>query len=232
MKKATLVTAIILGFTLNTTAVQAEASQEENVGFISGAISGAVIGGPIGFFVGGIAGVLIGEQVEKANQLDDVKAELANNSSEKAAIEEELASLKQQSYDQSFDTTSGAEWITEGLTLNLMFTTNSAELSANDHQMINRLANVLTEYPELKIRLDGYSDTRGNENMNMTLSQSRVQSVEKAFESVGISASRLIIRAHGETLATATLGDIDGYALDRRVSVNFITSEKESVAQN
>ena len=229
MKKATFTAAIVLAFTFNTGAVKAEASKEGNVGFFSGAIAGAAVGGPVGFIVGAIAGSLTGEQVHKANELEQ---ELAKQQDENQLIQQELASVKQDGMKFSSQQADGSDWITQGLTLNLMFTTNSAALSESDNHMIERLAGILNEYPELNVRLDGYADPRGDEVTNMKLSQARTKAVEQAFDSLGISASRLTIQAHGEAEATDETGDLDAYAMDRRVSVNFFTAEDVSVAQN
>jgi len=229
MKKATLTAAIVLAFTFNTGVVKAEASKEGNIGFFSGALAGAAVGGPIGFIIGGVAGSLTGEQVHKANQLEK---ELVKQQDENQMIQQELASIKQDGMQPSSQQVDGSDWITQGLTLNLMFTTNSAALSDTDNHMIERLAGILNEYPELKVRLDGYADPRGDEVTNMKLSETRTKAVEQAFDALGIDASRLTIQAHGETEATNETGDLDAYAMDRRVSVNFFTAEDVSVAQN
>lgn len=232
MKKTTLLTAILLATSLSTTNVRAESSTEENVGFFSGAIAGAAIGGPIGFIIGGATGVLIGEKVEKGNQFDNVQAELTKQQTEYQQIQQQLVTLEQKTSQVETQLATGADWITQGLTLNLMFTTNSTELSDNDKHMILRLSKVLSEYPELKIKLDGYADPRGDEISNMKLSEDRIKSVEQAFTELGISTTRLNIQAHGENNASDSNENPDSYALDRRVSINFFTEEDVFVAQN
>jgi len=232
MKKTALVTALVLGFSLNITSVKAEATTEENLGFFSGAIAGAAVGGPIGFIVGGVAGALTGNQVHKANQLDETKVKLSEQLNQNQEIQQQLAELQQGAQQIKSSLSSSAEWLTQGLTLNLMFTTNSAELSQNDHLMISRVSKIVTQHPELKVLLDGYADPRGSNESNMTLSEARTKAVEQAFDAQGISSSRLIINAHGETKATNQSGNLDAYAMDRRVSVNFLRAEEVSIAQN
>lgn len=232
MKKAALVTALVLGISLNTTLVKAEASTEENIGFFSGAIAGAAVGGPIGFFVGGVAGALTGNQVHKANQLDETKIKLSEQLDQNQEIQQQLTELQHGAQQIKSSLASSAEWLTQGLTLNLMFTTNSAELSQNDHLMISRVSKIVTQHPELKVLLDGYADPRGSDETNMTLSEARTRAVEQAFDAQGVSSSRLIIKAHGESKATTQSGNLDAYAMDRRVSVNFLLAEEVSLAQN
>ncbi len=230
MKKLIIVSSLIAALAINTTSVQADASTEQNVGFASGAITGAAVGGPIGFIVGAIAGVVLGEQVEKANQLDDVSAELTQSKSDKQALETKIAELHVSLNKHHNLSSARVDWLTQGLTLNLMFTTNSTELSKTDQSMIKRLSKVLAEYPDLRVRLDGYADPRGSEQENLQLSLKRTESVELAFESLGVDPSRLSIQAHGES--QAKIGDNDGYAMDRRVSMIFFTQSNEVVAQN
>lgn len=230
MKKLIAVSSLIAALAINTTSVQADPATEENVGFASGAITGAAVGGPVGFIVGAVAGILMGGQVEKANQLDEVTTKLDESKNQQQALETEIADLHDSLEQKQSLSGAKVDWITQGLTLNLMFTTNSSELSQADQSMIQRLSKVLGEYPELNIKLDGYADPRGSKDDNLQLSLKRTRAVEQAFESLGINSSRLSIQAHGESKAKK--GSNDGYAMDRRVSVNFFTNGNDVVAQN
>ena len=116
--------------------------------------------------------------------------------------------------------------------MNVMFTTNSSNLSDADVAAISRLSRVLKEFPELNIRLDGYSDPRGNKADNLILSQKRAESVKQAFKKFGISPARVVINAHGEMTIADTNVDLDAYAMARKVSVNFSTQPSDRVAQN
>ena len=122
--------------------------------------------------------------------------------------------------------------MTQGLTLNLMFATNSTELSSTDLSLIKRLSNILQEFPELALKLDGYADPRGKEIDNMKLSEQRTQAVEIAFQAQGLDTSRVLSEAHGESTTTTNIDGLDGYAMERRVSINFVTIQKATLAQN
>ncbi|WP_444994192.1 OmpA family protein [Aliikangiella sp. IMCC44359] len=225
MKKVIVISTLLVTSIIQ--AGQAKASsKEENIGFASGALAGAAIGGPVGFLVGAVAGVLVGEQVEKAGRLDDVKMELELTSQREALLKEKLSQAEEMANSTETD------WATDGLTLNLMFTTNSAELASSDYENIKQVASILSKYPELNIRLDGYSDPRGSKADNLTLSQQRVDKVKQVFESFGIDTKRLLGTAHGEIEVVAEQSNVDSYALARKVSVNFITQSEEQLAQN
>jgi len=232
MKKTTLISTLLLSIALSSSTVKAEASKEENVGFFSGAIAGAAVGGPLGFIIGGASGAILGEQVAKANKLDEVKNELAIQQQDYKEIHQQLEVVQQKAQEVEKQLINNAEWMTQGLTLNLMFATNSTELSTTDLGLIKRLSNILREFPELTLKLDGYADPRGNELDNMKLSQKRAKAVEVAFQEQGIAPSRVITEAHGETRITSDIDDSDSYAMERRVSINFLTVEKSTLAQN
>lgn len=227
MKKALVISTLITAAIFNSSSAQAESSTEENVGFASGAVAGAAIGGPVGFILGGAIGVIFGDQVAEANELE---AELAATKHKESLLKEEVAMI-QENLRLENETNMDAKWVTEGLTLNLMFTTNSAELSDADLVNIKRISQILTQFPDLKIRLDGYSDPRGSKDHNMLLSQKRVDSVVAAFESQGVAQERLVGLAHGEVDGFTNHTDIDAYAMARKVSVNFVTANNQ-LAQN
>jgi len=231
MKKTLLASTICAILAFNASTATAESSEEENVGFLAGALSGALLGGPVGFVIGGISGVVMGEQVNKANQVERMEQQLLVEQDENQAISTKVEQLEAQISTSTSQAMKAADWITEDLTLNLMFTTGSTKLSANDLQMVTRLSKLLTEYPELNIRLNGYSDIRGDEESNMALSESRTRVVEQAFADNGIDSTRLNITAHGEAESSSTTNP-DDYAMDRRVSINFYTPSSSTVAQN
>ncbi|MBV1911187.1 MAG: sortase-associated OmpA-like protein PdsO [Kangiellaceae bacterium] len=232
MKKAIAMTILTATIASTIPEARAESSTEENVGFLSGAVTGAAVGGPIGFFVGGIVGVLVGEQVEKANKLDQTEQVLIQKEAEFNAVESELAFVKEQVDKAQDEIKTTNQWITEGLKLDLMFTTNSIELSPKDEEIINRLVSLLVQFPEIRIKLDGYADPRGLEQTNLELSLARAEAVKTAVTEQGIDSSRLLIQAHGEQESTNDVSDPDSYAFDRRVSVNFLIEQPSTLAQN
>jgi len=231
MKKAIAITALVTAIALGSNPAKAEASKEENIGFASGALAGGAVGGPVGFIIGAVTGALIGEQVEKANKLDGVEAELTNAINAENQLKKELAMI-QETMEYQQTAAIEADWLTEGLTMNVMFTTDSSALSDADISTIKKLSTVLNEFPELKIQLDGYSDPRGSKKHNFILSQNRVDAVKNTFEKFGISVDRLLTTAHGEIEGQGMTDNLDAYAMARKVSVNFTSQPVDRVAQN
>ena len=80
------------------------------------------------------------------------------------------------------------------------FETASAALTGEStRDIIARYAAVLQEYPELKIRIEGHTDSRGSTKSNQRLSEQRAGAIKGALVRRGIAADRLDIRGLGES---------------------------------
>ncbi|MGD8697081.1 MAG: OmpA family protein, partial [Gammaproteobacteria bacterium] len=97
---------------------------------------------------------------------------------------------------------------------------------------LDGLARMLEENPDVKIRLDGYADPRGESAANLELSGERVGSVREALTARGIAADRIESHAHGAGRSEAATGDLDAYALERRVRVRLQAGDSDARVAN
>ena len=58
---------------------------------------------------------------------------------------------------------------------------------------------LLTAKPNIRIELNSHTDSRGDANVNKSLSQARANSVKSYLISRGINKSRLVSNGYGET---------------------------------
>src|SRR6266513_1304499 len=72
---------------------------------------------------------------------------------------------------------------------------------------------------QARARIAGYADPRGSDAYNDELSLRRAQAVAAVLMSAGVPGERILIEAHGKTESTSAAGDLDAYALERRVTV-------------
>ncbi len=63
--------------------------------------------------------------------------------------------------------------------------------------MIDVVAQVMKETPEIKVRVEGHTDAAGGADYNRTLSERRALSVGEYLVKVGIEPSRLILIGKG-----------------------------------
>lgn len=72
---------------------------------------------------------------------------------------------------------------------------------------LNRLVAFLNENPNIRIELSSHTDSRGNNNYNLNLSQRRAKSAVNYLISKGINSNRLVAKGYGETRLTNACAD-------------------------
>jgi outer membrane protein OmpA-like peptidoglycan-associated protein len=106
------------------------------------------------------------------------------------------------------------KWITHGI----LFDVNSAIIKPESYGTLKEMANVLKEYPDLKVKIVGHTDADGNDASNLDLSQRRAASVKAALtKEFGIDESRMEIDGKGESEPIDNNSTSAGKANNRRV---------------
>ena len=105
----------------------------------------------------------------------------------------------------------------------VFFEVDRAELTKESLGVLDRLVEVLVQRPEVqKIRVEGHTDSTGNDQHNLELSAARAQSVVNYLVKAGIAADRLESVGFGET-KPLQLGDTpDILATNRRVEFHIL----------
>ena len=84
--------------------------------------------------------------------------------------------------------------------LPILYDYNSAAITPESKKIIDdNLLALMKDKPALSIEIASHTDSRGNDEYNMSLSQARAQSVVNYLVSRGISRSRLTARGFGES---------------------------------
>lgn len=199
----------------------------EVAGFGLGAILGGLIGGPPGAVIGAAGGTIYGNHAAKK---DDALALLKKQLQEKnlalATLQSEFEIARNQYADKlrkvaMENKVQSLQKLGDGMSFPVYFRTNDAGISPEMGQQIQKLATLIRDYPEIKVRLDAYADERGLPSYNLQLSKARALTVHKELIRAGLPSLRVLQHAHGEDLATEGCGDADAYVFDRRVDVQF-----------
>jgi outer membrane protein OmpA-like peptidoglycan-associated protein len=209
-------------------------SKEESIGIVSGATIGALAGGPVGAFIGIAVGALLGDRFhQKSETVAELDARLRESDQTVAALSTQLMSAQEQvaSLSEHIRLQPLPPAVQRTLRGDVMFRTRDASLDADTGAQLAELAQLVSSAPDISIRLDAYADPRGTETENLALSEQRAQSVRAALLAGGIAEDRIMVVAHGEVGASSSPGDVDGYALDRRVVIT-IGSADSQVAQS
>lgn len=197
--------------------------------FFSSAIAGAVLAGPIGMVAAAVGGVWLDEKVEQANELEGelqgAKAELANANGKLSTLHYRLAVAEDASQQY-------AQIALDQLQLEMLFKTGKSEVTDAGKHRLALLADFMKKHAKLAIRLDGYTDPRGDEDFNLKLSSQRVDSVVVELKAAGLDEKRISRHSHGADQSVAVQGDYDGYALERVVRIQITNgNNNDSLAQ-
>jgi outer membrane protein OmpA-like peptidoglycan-associated protein len=82
---------------------------------------------------------------------------------------------------------------------NITFVTDSAKLTRNGRAVVREAAEVLAEHPEVEVRIEGHTDSRGTWAANKELSERRADEVLDRLVDLGIDEDRLTAKGYGES---------------------------------
>jgi outer membrane protein OmpA-like peptidoglycan-associated protein len=74
-------------------------------------------------------------------------------------------------------------------------------------------------YPDLKLEIDGYTDSVGSDEYNQTLSDKRAEAVRDYLTSSGVSSNNVEARGMGKADPVADNSTAAGRQLNRRVEM-------------
>jgi sortase system peptidoglycan-associated protein len=222
----------------------------EVIGIGTGALAGAAVGGPLGALIGGIFGVLVADDVNDKSRLDSANTKLmqAKQSMEKQqqniiALKTSIQKIQNQQMVQlaSNDEDSNNSWLSEmtNFETNLQFKTASYSLEDIYKNQLDNLALILSTYPQLKVKVTGYADKRGDSSYNKDLSEQRALAVKQYLIKNDVSEEQISIVGRGETgLSLSTTSgkepvvSIEDLFFARKVNLSFIGPKQQMTAAN
>jgi outer membrane protein OmpA-like peptidoglycan-associated protein len=97
------------------------------------------------------------------------------------------------------------------------FETGSDKLTNSSGDILNLMASMLKEYPQMIVEVAGYSDNVGDANKNLELSKKRAESVKAYLIGKGAKESQLKSIGYGEAKPIASNDTEEGRKQNRRV---------------
>ncbi|MBP1748217.1 MAG: outer membrane protein OmpA/peptidoglycan-associated protein, partial [Deltaproteobacteria bacterium] len=114
------------------------------------------------------------------------------------------------------------EVLTVSFKSDYLFATDSATLMPGAQPELQRVADVLRQYPETNIQIAGHTDSQGNEVYNQQLSERRAQAVRTALVGMGVDPSRVTTIGYGESRPIVGNDTASGRQQNRRVEVRVV----------
>jgi outer membrane protein OmpA-like peptidoglycan-associated protein len=109
-----------------------------------------------------------------------------------------------------------------GLIVNMndvLFDTGKATLKPGARERLARVAGIILAYPDLKLEIDGYTDSTGTPEFNRDLSQRRADTVRSFLATQGVHDNNIITHGFGEEDPVASNNTASGRQLNRRVEL-------------
>jgi peptidoglycan-associated lipoprotein len=104
--------------------------------------------------------------------------------------------------------------------VSVFFEFDSATLTKDAQEKLTTVAAILTQHPELKVRIEGNADERGSEQYNLALGQRRADSAKKYLDNLGVKHQQITSISFGAEKPKATGHDEEAWKQNRRDDVN------------
>lgn len=219
MKKSIIVI-LLFGFLFGPILTGCEAAKNTNktqrgaaIGVIAGGVLGAVIGNNVkggnaalgaalGAAIGGAAGGVIGHKMDKQAR----------------EIQEALPGVTVQRVGEGIHLTLGENSVN--------FEFNKATLTSTAMSNLDKLIPVFKEYNQTNIKIYGYTDSKGSDEYNLTLSEKRSLVVKQYLISKGLDGGRFTSVGMGEAEPIAENETDAGRSQNRRVEFTIVANDE------
>mgnify|MGYP000946312370 FL=1 len=103
------------------------------------------------------------------------------------------------------------------VTNGIRFDVNKATIRPESMGIINEIAKLMKEHPEIIISVEGHTDSDGETTFNQSLSERRAEAVMNELVRLGIDGTRMTSKGFGESAPIDTNNTPEGKANNRRV---------------
>jgi len=149
----------------------------------------------------------------------------------KALADSEAASIQRESQvlaqAESSSTKKSLDVLTVTFKSDFLFSVNSSTLLPGAYDELERVANVLNQYPQTTMRISGHTDSTGSDEHNQKLSEFRARSVKNALVGLGVDQARMTTIGYGESKPIASNAIESGRQLNRRVEIRIIPQTQQ-----
>lgn len=110
-----------------------------------------------------------------------------------------------------------------GVIEGIYFDTNKDSIKPRSRAKLDHAAQVLTNFPSVRVEISGHTDDRGNDAYNLELSTRRAESVRDYLVEQGVARDRLQTRGVGESEPRDSNTTSRGRAKNRRIEFKLLS---------
>ncbi len=159
------------------------------------------------------------QQAELAQQQAQMQAQQADQARQQAENEkQQMRARLLAQLNQVLETRDTAR----GLIVNMpdvLFDIGKSDLKPAARERLAKVAGILLAYPDIKVEIDGYTDSTGSLDFNERLSQSRAEAVRNYLGNQGVKSDSMTTQGFGPSNPIASNDSASGRQQNRRVEM-------------
>lgn len=175
---------------------------------------GTAVGAGLGAIIGGEKGALIGAGIGAAT-----------GAATGGYMDVQASKLRQELAGTGVQVARDGDNIRLIMPNSITFNTNESTLKITSNKVLDSVALVAKEYDKTKLQIVGYTDSTGNDKINIPLSQRRALAVANYLALRGVAAERLNAYGAGAQNPIASNATEEGKAQNRRVEIMLINAQ-------
>jgi outer membrane protein OmpA-like peptidoglycan-associated protein len=163
----------------------------------------------------------VAQQQQLALEAEKAKQAAADSDALRMKAEQDQIALRQQLLQQ-FNAILQTTETARGLIVNMsdvLFDTAKFTLKPGAREKLAKVSGIILGHPGLTIQVEGYTDSVGGDEYNMTLSNNRANSVRDFLVAQGLSAQSITAQGFGKADPVADNGTAAGRQMNRRVQL-------------
>ena len=179
------------------------------------------IGAGIGAAVGAVIGALTGDDADERRKRALIGAGVGAlaGTAVGAYMDAQETKLRQQLQGTGVSVVRLGDDIVLNMPGNVTFPVNQADVRGEFFAVLDSVGMVVNEYDKTLIDVKGHTDSTGDGNYNLSLSQQRADSVGAYLQSRGITSQRILTQGFGENYPVADNSTSQGRRQNRRVEL-------------
>jgi outer membrane protein OmpA-like peptidoglycan-associated protein len=161
------------------------------------------------------------QQQALAQQAADARAQ-ADRAEQARLQTEQQAAQQRERLRQQLNQVLQTRETAQGLVANMpdvLFDFNKATLKPAAKERLAKVAGIILAYPDLQLKIDGYTDSVGSAQYNQQLSEQRAAAVRDYLISQGVSVNNVIAQGFGKNDPIASNATPEGRQQNRRVEM-------------
>lgn len=103
------------------------------------------------------------------------------------------------------------------------FQTGKARIKTESHPLLDEVAEAMLDHPTMRVRVEGHTDSIGDDRTNLRLSQARADAVRRYLMSRGVTPDRMTAIGYGEDNPLDDNATEVGRAINRRVEFHILS---------